>query len=113
MYIPHTVMASYQPDQQLPHLRVLLPSQVPTAEDLATLKKASTEGISLGGDSGRQVLPQLIIDEAVIVSNLFNLNQLAALHLLQTGACHKSLTRVSVTPFWLTYLYVAKKEPLQ
>jgi len=63
----------------------LLANPPPTTQDAELLKKATTEGILLAGGETPTQLSQSLVDEAQIVSNLFNLNQISALHLLIHG----------------------------
>ncbi|XP_037087801.1 nuclear pore complex protein Nup205-like [Pollicipes pollicipes] len=64
----------------------LLKNPAPSAADRARLKKAPKEGLD---GAGGELLPQLVVDEALIVSDLFKLNELTALHLLQTGEAQR------------------------
>ncbi|XP_043228757.1 nuclear pore complex protein Nup205-like [Amphibalanus amphitrite] len=66
----------------------LLKNPAPSAKDRAELQQATKEGISVGGEPP-QLLPQLAVDEAIIISDLFQLNERAALHLLQTGEAQR------------------------
>ncbi|XP_076311365.1 nuclear pore complex protein Nup205 isoform X1 [Tachypleus tridentatus] len=50
-----------------------------------TVGKASTRGIDVVGHSTPQVLPQAMVDEALILSDMFELNELVALELLIAG----------------------------
>ncbi|XP_035229992.1 nuclear pore complex protein Nup205-like [Stegodyphus dumicola] len=49
------------------------------------IKKASTTGIAVTGQAGLQILPQSLIDEALIISDMFDLNELTSLELLIAG----------------------------
>ena len=60
--------------------------------DAALVKKAATEGISLplvssmeGSESSKQKLPASIVEEAMIVSEMFEMNEISALQLLLQG----------------------------
>jgi len=92
----------------------LLKTPPPTPEDAELLKKATTEGIELPGSEGKTQLSQLLVDEATIISDLFNLNQVAAVQLLLHGEDqlpqHPGLTRGLVA---VTLFYDAKKSIVQ
>ncbi|XP_054717049.1 nuclear pore complex protein Nup205-like [Uloborus diversus] len=49
------------------------------------VKKASSSGIAITGQAGLQILPQSLIDEALIISDMFDLNEITALELLIAG----------------------------
>ncbi|KAG1674320.1 Nuclear pore complex protein Nup205 [Nymphon striatum] len=49
------------------------------------VKAASTNGISIIGQQGKQVFPQQLIDESLILSDMFQLNELTSLELLISG----------------------------
>ncbi|PRD32161.1 UNVERIFIED_CONTAM: nuclear pore complex protein [Trichonephila clavipes] len=49
------------------------------------VKQASTTGIAVVGRAGLQILPQSLIDEALIISDMFDLNELTSLELLIAG----------------------------
>ncbi|KAF8773925.1 Nuclear pore complex protein Nup205 like protein [Argiope bruennichi] len=49
------------------------------------VKQASTTGIAVVGRTGLQILPQSLIDEALIISDMFDLNELTSLELLISG----------------------------
>lgn len=56
----------------------------PTDADL--VRKAQSEGIRLpGAGDGLQKLPAQVVEEALILSELFNLNEISALQLLLKG----------------------------
>jgi hypothetical protein len=48
------------------------------------LRKGITEGISRPG-TGHQILPKELVDEVIIISDMYNLNEYMALDLLCTG----------------------------
>jgi nuclear pore complex protein Nup205 len=48
------------------------------------LRKGITEGISLPG-IGHQILSKELVDEAIIISDMYDLNEFIALDLLCTG----------------------------
>lgn len=56
-----------------------------SAEQREKIRKASTEGIAIQGQQGVRLLPEQLISEAFILSDLFNLGELAALELLLAG----------------------------
>ncbi|GFQ91337.1 nuclear pore complex protein Nup205, partial [Trichonephila clavata] len=49
------------------------------------VKQAATTGIAVVGRAGLQILPQSLIDEALIISDMFDLNELTSLELLIAG----------------------------
>ncbi|TRY95539.1 hypothetical protein DNTS_007040 [Danionella cerebrum] len=49
------------------------------------VRKASTEGIAIQGQQGARLLPETLITETFILSDLFDLGELAALELLLAG----------------------------
>lgn len=56
-----------------------------SAEQREKVRKASTEGIAVQGQQGVRLLPEQLISEAFILSDLFDLGELAALELLLAG----------------------------
>lgn len=56
-----------------------------SAEQREKVRKASTEGIAIQGQQGVRLLPEQLISEAFILSDLFDLGELAALELLLAG----------------------------
>uniref|UniRef100_A0A8C5QUY0 Nucleoporin 205 n=1 Tax=Leptobrachium leishanense TaxID=445787 RepID=A0A8C5QUY0_9ANUR len=70
------------------------------------IKKASTEGISVKGQQGTRHLPEQLIAEAFILSDLFNIGEIAAVELLLAGEHQQPLfpclTRglVAVLLYW-------------
>ncbi|XP_054275578.1 nuclear pore complex protein Nup205-like [Macrosteles quadrilineatus] len=60
------------------------------------LSRATTEGIRLGG-LAQQLLPQELVDEIIIISDMYNLNEYMVLYLLTTAQSqmvyHPGLTR--------------------
>lgn len=60
---------------------VLQPKNAKNREELL---KSVTEGITLPG-IGHEILPQELVDEAIIISDMYNLNEYYALDLLCTG----------------------------
>lgn len=49
------------------------------------MKKASVEGIVIQGQQGTRLLPDQLISEAFILSDLLNIGELAAVELLLAG----------------------------
>lgn len=49
------------------------------------MRKASTEGIAIQGQQGSRLLPEQLLTEAFILSDLFDIGELAALELLLAG----------------------------
>lgn len=49
------------------------------------VRKASTEGIAIQGQQGARLLPEQLLKEAFILSDLFDTGELAALELLLAG----------------------------
>lgn len=49
------------------------------------MRKASTEGIAIQGQQGSRLLPEQLLKEAFILSDLFDIGELAALELLLAG----------------------------
>lgn len=64
---------------------VYFSKQPKSAEQRDKLRKASTEGIAIQGQQGARLLPDQLISESFILSDLFNLGELAALELLLAG----------------------------
>ncbi|XP_007909424.1 nuclear pore complex protein Nup205 [Callorhinchus milii] len=70
------------------------------------VKKASIEGISIQGQQGTRLLPERLISEAFILSDLFDIGELAAVELLLAGEHQQprfpGLTRglVGILLFW-------------
>lgn len=59
--------------------------QPKSAEQREKVRKASTEGIAIQGQQGARLLPEQLISETFILSDLFDLGELAALELLLAG----------------------------
>lgn len=49
------------------------------------MRKASTEGIAIQGQQGSRLLPEQLLTEAFILSDMFDMGELAALELLLAG----------------------------
>ncbi|XP_028813350.1 nuclear pore complex protein Nup205-like [Denticeps clupeoides] len=75
-------------------------------EQREKVRKASTEGIAIQGQQGARLLPEQLTAEAFILSDLFDLGELAALELLLAGELQQphfpGLTRglVAVLLYW-------------
>ena len=59
--------------------------QAKNAEARAAVKKADVVGITISGQPGVRTLPKSFIDEALIISDLFDLNEYSAVELLLAG----------------------------
>uniref|UniRef100_A0A2K5QGI6 Nucleoporin 205 n=1 Tax=Cebus imitator TaxID=2715852 RepID=A0A2K5QGI6_CEBIM len=70
------------------------------------VQKASTEGVAIQGQQGARLLPEQLIKEAFILSDLFDIGELAAVELLLSGEHQQphfpGLTRglVAVLLYW-------------
>ncbi|XP_064011085.1 nuclear pore complex protein Nup205 [Pogoniulus pusillus] len=70
------------------------------------IQKASTEGVAIQGQQGTRLLPEQLIREAFILSDLFDIGELAAVELLLAGGHQQphfpGLTRglVAVLLYW-------------
>nr|XP_020495420.1 nuclear pore complex protein Nup205 [Labrus bergylta] len=77
-----------------------------SAEQREKVRKASTEGIPIQGQQGSRLLPEQLLKEAFILSDLFDIGELAALELLLAGEQQQphfpGLTRglVAVLLYW-------------
>ncbi|XP_023681691.2 nuclear pore complex protein Nup205 isoform X1 [Paramormyrops kingsleyae] len=75
-------------------------------EQREMVRKASTEGIAIQGQQGSRLLPEQLLTEAFILSDLFDIGELAALELLLAGEHQQphfpGLTRglVAVLLYW-------------
>uniref|UniRef100_A0A4W6C0A1 Nucleoporin 205 n=1 Tax=Lates calcarifer TaxID=8187 RepID=A0A4W6C0A1_LATCA len=84
-----------------------------SAEQREKVRKASTEGIAIQGQQGSRLLPEQLLTEAFILSDLFDIGELAALELLLAGEQQQphfpGLTRglVAVLLYWDGKLCVA------
>ena len=74
----------------------LLKNTPRSSADAALVKKAATEGISLplistseSSENTKQKLPASIVEEAMIVSEMFEMNEISALQLLLQGTNEK------------------------
>ena len=57
--------------------RNLLKNPPPNPQDLEMLKKATTDGIKLPGSEAVTTLPASLVEEAIIVSELFKVSECA------------------------------------
>ncbi|XP_077593961.1 nuclear pore complex protein Nup205 isoform X1 [Stigmatopora nigra] len=84
-----------------------------SAEQREKVRKASTDGIAIQGQQGSRLLPEQLLSEAFIISDLFDIGELSALELLLAGEQQQShfpgLTRglVAVLLYWDGKLCVA------
>ncbi|XP_067090064.1 nuclear pore complex protein Nup205 isoform X1 [Osmerus mordax] len=96
-----------------PHFLSLFKNPPKSAEQREKVRKASTEGISIQGQQGSRLLPEQLLTEAFILSDLFDIGELAALELLLAGEHQQpyfpGVTRglVAVLLYWDGKLCVA------
>ncbi|XP_026167552.1 nuclear pore complex protein Nup205 [Mastacembelus armatus] len=96
-----------------PHFLSLFKNPPKSAEQREKVRKASTEGIAIQGQQGSRLLPEQLLTEAFILSDLFDIGELAALELLLAGEHQQphfpGLTRglVAVLLYWDGKLCVA------
>nr|XP_020458623.1 nuclear pore complex protein Nup205 [Monopterus albus] len=89
-----------------PHFLSLFKNPPKSAEQREKVRKASTEGIAIQGQQGSRLLPEQLLTEAFILSDLFDIGELAALELLLAGEHQQpnfpGLTRglVAVLLYW-------------
>uniref|UniRef100_A0A8B9L6N0 Nucleoporin 205 n=1 Tax=Astyanax mexicanus TaxID=7994 RepID=A0A8B9L6N0_ASTMX len=89
-----------------PYFLSLFKNPPKSAEQREKVRKASTEGISIQGQQGSRLLPEQLLTEAFILSDLFDIGELAALELLLAGEHQQphfpGLTRglVAVLLYW-------------
>ncbi|XP_069561419.1 nuclear pore complex protein Nup205 [Brachyistius frenatus] len=89
-----------------PHFLSLFKNPPKSAEQRDKVRKASTEGIAIQGQQGSRLLPEQLLSEAFILSDLFDIGELAALELLLAGEQQQphfpGLTRglVGVLLYW-------------
>lgn len=89
-----------------PHFVSLFKNPPKSAEQREKVRKASTEGIAIQGQQGSRLLPEQLLSEAFILSDLFDIGEVAALELLLAGELLQShfpgLTRglVAVLLYW-------------
>ncbi|XP_060933087.1 nuclear pore complex protein Nup205 [Limanda limanda] len=95
------------------HFLSLFKNPPKSAEQREKVRKASTEGIAIQGQQGSRLLPEQLLSEAFILSDLFDIGELAALELLLAGEQQQphfpGLTRglVGVLLYWDGKLCVA------
>jgi len=65
--------------------RNLLQNPTPSQVDADSLKKAVVDGIKLAGQDSTTTLSNTLVEEAIIVADLFKLNELSSLQLLLHG----------------------------
>ncbi|KAF6731284.1 Nuclear pore complex protein Nup205 [Oryzias melastigma] len=97
-----------------PHFLSLFRNPPKSADQKEKVRKASTEGIAIQGQQGSRLLPEQLLTEAFILSDLFDIGEMAALELLLTGSEQQQpqfpgLTRglVAVLLYWDGKLCVA------
>lgn len=49
------------------------------------VKKSNVEGLPVKGEQTKQTFPPQFIEEAIIISDLFNMSEIAAVELLMAG----------------------------
>ncbi|CAB1447062.1 unnamed protein product [Pleuronectes platessa] len=95
------------------HFLSLFKNPPKSAEQREKVRKASTEGIAIQGQQGSRLLPEQLLTEAFILSDLFDIGELSALELLLAGEHQQphfpGLTRglVGVLLYWDGKLCVA------
>uniref|UniRef100_A0A1A8FQG8 Nucleoporin 205 n=1 Tax=Nothobranchius korthausae TaxID=1143690 RepID=A0A1A8FQG8_9TELE len=111
---PETVhLLDLQLKKHKPHFMSLFKNVPKSAEQREKVRKASTEGIAIQGHQGSRLLPETLLTEAFILSDLFDIEELAALELLLAGQQQQphfpGLTRglVAVLLYWDGRLCVA------
>ncbi|XP_011474796.1 nuclear pore complex protein Nup205 [Oryzias latipes] len=96
-----------------PHFLSLFRNPPKSTDQKEKVRKASTEGIAIQGQQGSRLLPEQLLTEAFILSDLFDIGEMAALELLLTGEQQQpqfpGLTRglVAVLLYWDGKLCVA------
>uniref|UniRef100_A0A8C5ESB0 Nucleoporin 205 n=1 Tax=Gouania willdenowi TaxID=441366 RepID=A0A8C5ESB0_GOUWI len=89
-----------------PHFLSLFKNPPKNAGERERVRKASTDGIAIQGQQGSRLLPEQLLTEAFILSDLFDIGELAALELLLAGEQQQpyfpGLTRglVAVLLYW-------------
>ncbi|XP_040294299.1 nuclear pore complex protein Nup205 isoform X3 [Bufo bufo] len=89
-----------------PDLISLFKNPAKSPQQHEKIQKASTEGIAIKGQQGTRLLPEALIKEAFILSDLFNIGEVAAVELLLAGEHQQphfpGLTRglVAVLLYW-------------
>ncbi len=74
------------------------------------VKNADKTGIAILGQQATQTLSKDFIDEALIISDLFDLNEYAAVELLLAGVF--PLSRIFVVATKVKFVYFPKRKPL-
>lgn len=74
--------------------------QPKSAEQREKVRKASTEGIAIQGQQGSRLLPEQLLKEAFILSDLFDIGELAALELLLAGKVSLTCPLFNNMPFF-------------
>ncbi|KAM4733383.1 LOW QUALITY PROTEIN: nuclear pore complex protein Nup205 [Anableps anableps] len=83
---PETVhLLDLQLKKHKPHFLSLFKNPPKSSEQREKVRKASTEGIAIQGQQGSRLLPEKLLTEAFILSDLFDIGELAALELLLAG----------------------------
>uniref|UniRef100_A0A8C3ASK9 Nucleoporin 205 n=1 Tax=Cyclopterus lumpus TaxID=8103 RepID=A0A8C3ASK9_CYCLU len=92
-----------------PHFLSLYTNPPKSAEQREKVRKASTEGIAIQGQQGSRLLPEQLLSEAFILSDLFDIGELATKHCEQQQPHFPGLTRglVAVLLYWDGKLCVA------
>lgn len=89
-----------------PHFLSLFKNPPKSTEQREKVSKASTDGIAIQGQQGSRLLPEQLLTEAFILSDLFDIGELSALELLLAGEQQQpyfpGLTRglVAVLLYW-------------
>nr|XP_054774519.1 nuclear pore complex protein Nup205-like [Lytechinus pictus] len=68
-----------------PDFVALLKNPAKNSQHREQIKKADVEGVVISGQARSRVLPRQLIEEALIISDLFDLNEYAAVELLLAG----------------------------
>eukprot|EP00057_Strongylocentrotus_purpuratus_P025366 XP_011679840.1 PREDICTED: nuclear pore complex protein Nup205 [Strongylocentrotus purpuratus] len=68
-----------------PDFVALLKNPAKNAQHREQIKKADVEGVVISGQARSRVLPRQLIEEALLISDLFDLNEYAAVELLLAG----------------------------
>lgn len=80
------------------NLRCLFLLQPKNVQQHEKVQKASTEGVAIQGQQGTKLLPEQLIREAFILSDLFDIGELAAVELLLAGEKGKYLRAGEIQP---------------
>jgi nuclear pore complex protein Nup205 len=87
----------------------LLKNPIRNSSDAALVRKASSEGIKLSSGDGSSItqrLPPQMVDEAFIISDMFELNEISSLHLLLQG--RKTNLRYHISPDYSSNVLLLK-----